>query len=231
MSFMSNQILIERVKIEIDEYYKRLTLMGASAKIGPHTPHDEIALTSIFVGCRLILDRAMNAIWVAHGTPRLNARKADIYFPCKSSMVDFDAVLQKSQLGKLQIINLDCFDAIRVRQPFSAAKNTWLKELFELTKEKHASYVEIISRRDNVVQIGKGQNGTIKSILFSQDGKIIADANMIDGITGMPAPLSLTFLDRFNHLLVITGGETVSYSKKCLSAVDETFTAIMSTLQ
>src|SRR4051794_36381882 len=204
---MPDHPLRARVDAEIAEFRRSLLDIAMKAQRGLLDVQDEVLISRILIGCRLILDRVMNAVWAAHNNQKPGSKKANVYFPSKSSAEAFDAELQKSQLGELRTANAAAYDAIRARQPFETLMNLWLQELFDLTKDKHESYVEIESKRDGEMRIGEGQSGHVRRLAIMKDGRVLADADMIDSGTGKRAPLRLTFIERFNHLLCTTNHE------------------------
>lgn len=135
--------------------------------------------------------------------------------------------MQKYQLGLLQCDNPNCYNTIQSAQPFVNAVNHWLTNLCELTKDKHESYVEIASSVDNEMRIGLGQCGTIKQMVIGQEGRIYADADMKDSRSGRPAPLRLTFTERFNHVLRVTGTDPITFCSRCVDHVESLFKAVM----
>lgn len=230
MEPLPDRRLSERVAAEIAGHRRQLLELSLRAEEDLMASHDEVIVSQILVGCRYILDRAMNAVWVAHNNRRPGSGKAKVYFPCRHSADGYDAELLKSQLGKLETVNAAAYHAIRSRQPFGGIQNGWLLELFDLTRDRHESYVEIESTRSQQMRIGEGQSGRLYGLVINKDGQAFADADMIDTKTGMPAPLRLTFVDRFNHLLRSTRRDPVTYCRECLDNVEDTFFAIVKTL-
>ncbi len=227
---MPDPRLSERVAAEIAGHRRQLLELGMRAEGGLLAAQDEVIVSHILVGCRLILDRAMNAVWAAHNAQRPGKGKANVYFPCRSSAEGFNETLIKSQLGQLEEVNAAAYQAIRSRQPFAGMQNGWLPELFDLTQDKHESYVEIESTRSGEMRIGEGQSGHLRGLVIMKDGRVFADADMVDGRTGKPAPLRLTFVDRFNHLLRTTRRDPVTYCRQCLDHVEEAFGAVIAAL-
>lgn len=227
---MPDPILSERVAAEIAGHRRQLLELGMRAEGGLLAAQDEVIVSHILVGCRLILDRAMNAVWAAHNAQRPGKGKANVYFPCRSSAEGFDQELAKSQLGQLEEVNAAAYQAIRSRQPFAGMQNGWLPELFDLTRDKHESYVEIESTRSQQMRIGEGQKGRLFGLVVMKDGTAFADADMMDARTGRPEPLRLRFVDRFNHLLRSTGRDPVTYCRECIDHVEDVFLSIVETL-
>lgn len=227
---MPDQKLQERVAVEIGGYRRSLLDLALRAEGSVVDARDEVLVTQILVGCRHILDRAMNAAWSAHNERRSGRDKARVYFPCRQSAEGFDQELAKSQLSILKAKNEAAYQAIRSRQPFAGMQNSWLTELFDLTQHKHESYVELESTRGGEMRIGEGQAGRLYGLVVMGDGRVFADAEMVDPRTGKPAPLRLRFVDRFNHVLRATGRDPVSYCRQCLDQVEETFSAIVNRL-
>lgn len=227
---MFDQKLTLRVDAEIISYRRNLADLSIRAKVGMLDVDAEVAVSRMLDGCKLILDRAINAVWHAHGVPKPGSKKPNIYFPCKHNAQAFETELQKSQLGHLHRDNPDCYQVIQHVQPYVSLENRWLTDLFELTKGKHEAYVEIASSQESKMLIGDGQCGTIKQIMIGQDGKIYADADMKDSRTGQSAPLRLNFIEQFNHVLGATGMDTVTYCSCCLDRVEEVFAGVMDTL-
>lgn len=227
---MPDQKLIARVEAEIIGHRRTLADLSKQANVGLLVVDAEVAVSQMLAGCRLIIDRAMSTVWHAHGAPKPGAKKPNIYFPCKENAQAFETELQKNQLGLLQRDNPDCYRVIQCVQPFVSPENRWLRDLFELTKDKHEAYVEIESTQESKMLIGARQCGTIKQIVIGQDGKIYADADMKDSRTGKSAPLGLTFIEEFNHVLAATGMDTVTYCSRCLDRVAEVFRGVMGTL-
>lgn len=225
-----DQKLIARVEAEIVHHRRTVADLSKRASTGILDVQAEVVVSQMLEGCRLILDRAMNAVWHAHGVPRPGAKKPNIYFPCKHSAQAFDTELQKNQLGFLQRDNPNCYQAIQSAQPFVSPTNRRLTDLFELTKDKHESYVEIASTQDTEMRIGAGQCGTIKQIVIGDDGRIYADADMKDSRTGKPTPLRLTFTETLSHVLSATGMDLVTYCSRCIDHVEGVFKAVMGAL-
>lgn len=222
--------LSELVAADIAEHRRQLLELGLRAEGGLLTAQDEVTVSKILVGCKLILDRVMNAVWVAHHTQRPGKGKANVYFPCRSSPEGFDQELTKSQLCQLEAVNAAAYQAIRSRQPFAGIQNDWLRELFDLNQDRHENYVEIASSRNGEMHIGEGQSGHLRSLVITNDGRVFADADMVDGKTGKPAPLRLTFVARFNHMLRSTGRDPVTYCRECIDHVEDVFFSIVRTL-
>lgn len=227
---MPDPRLSERVAAEIAGHRRQLLDLGLRAEGSLLAAQDEVIVSHILVGCRLILDRAMNAVWAAHNAQRPGKGKANVYFPCRSSAEGFDQELAKSPLGLLEAVNAAAYEAIRFRQPFAGMQNGWLPELFDLTRYKHESYVEIESTRTGEMRIGEGQKGRLFGLVVMKDGTTFADADMVDGRTGRPEPLRLQFVDRFNHLLRSTRRDPVTYCRQRLDHVEDAFFAIVQTL-
>lgn len=227
---MSNLRLSERVAAEIAGHRRILIDLGMRAKGGLLAPHDEVLISNILVGCRLILDRAMNAVWASHNNQRPGKGKANVYFPCRPSAEQFDQALIQLQLSQLETVNAAAYQAIRSRQPFAGMHNSWLLDLFKLTHNKHENYVEIESTSSSEMRIGEGQSGHLRALILTPDGRAFADADMVDGKTGKSAPLRLTFTDNFNHYLRSTRQDPVSYCRQCLGRVEDTFDAVIATL-
>lgn len=227
---MRDQKLIATVEAEIAYHRRTVAEISRRASTGILEVDAEVVVSQMLEGGRLILDRAMNAVWHAHGVPRPGAKKPNIYFPCKHSAPAFETELQKNQLGRLQYDNPNCYQAIQNSQPYVSPTNRWLADLFELTKDKHESYVEIASTKDTEMRIGTGQCGTIKQIVIGHDGRIYADADMKDSRSGQPAPLRLTFTEQFNHMLSATGTDLVTYCSGCIDHVEGVFRAVMGAL-
>ena len=91
---MPDQKLIVRVEAEITGHRRTLAELSSRANVGMLDVDAEVAVSQMLMGYRLILDRAMNAIWHAHGAPRPGAKKPNIYFPCKENAQAFETELR-----------------------------------------------------------------------------------------------------------------------------------------
>lgn len=229
----TNEIMIDkkiRARILVELRVHRKTL----ARYSPDTALDDISevdITTILSGCRLILDRTMNAVWLAHNTKRPDKAKANVYYPCKTSQKALDQELQKSQLGTLQITNYPCYQAILSSQPFLTGEDHWLPQLFKLTRNKHEGYVEVETKRENRISIGEGQSGSIKSMVFFSDGSVIADSDMIDNETGKNAPLRLTPMQIIHNFFAQSSVEPLGFCALCIEQVSNVFESVTKSLE
>jgi hypothetical protein len=222
--------LIERANVEIEAHRRALLDVASGASGGLLDATAEVAVSQILIGCRHILDRAMNATWDAHNTRQPEKAKANVYFPCRDSAQGLAEHLARAQLGTLEQANPAVFNSIKSCQPFVNVLDGWLKELFLLTQDKHESYVEIESVWHREMRIGEGQSGKLYGLVVMKDGRAFADAEMVDSATGKPAPLRLTFTERLSHLLKRTGQNPVDYSSRCIDRVEGVFGKIMAAL-
>lgn len=189
-----------------------------------------VALSQILVGCRLILDRIMNTIWLNHADRHQLAGKPNIYFPCRDIETDFTKDLKRYQLTDLVFKSSRCYELLRSVQPFMGANNQWLQELFTLTKDKHEFYIEIISSSQSQIQIGLGQTGTIKKLVIRNEGNIFADANMRNSLSGQNESLRLKFCERILHSLKKTNQDPLIFCEQCIAHVDSIFQSIFEAL-
>lgn len=222
--------LIARVNAELILLRRDLAGIAMRSNLACFDIEDEVIVTAILHKCRLILDRSMNAVWKAHNKSKASLRKPNVYFPCKGTVHELEAELKRYKLCLLKRDNPKCYEAIKRVQPFNDLENNWLKDLFVLTKTKHESYVDISSELVSVVQIGHGQSGTIKQILFDREGRVYTNAAMMDSITGEPTQLKLSFTERFMHLLEATCTEPATYCAQCIDNVDRVFQEILDSL-
>ena len=209
------------VAAELDEHRRNLSELAEKAQKSVLGTAGEVLLSQVLGGCRQILDRAMNAVWAAHGQPNTGSQKPNVYFPCYGSPEKLTEVLRKYQLAELDRSNARAYRAIRSRQPFMGAQNSWLRELFDLTKNRHEGYVEIDSATRQDMSIGMDQPGWMSELIIFNDGSYVTDAT---------APLNLSFTDRLEHVLRMTQRNPIQYCSDCVTHVDEVFTEVVSAL-
>ena len=224
---MSNDRLIKGVRAEIASHRLTLNQLKADASGGLLDDGTEVAVSQVLVGCRHILDRAMNVVWASYNTKKPTKQKADVYFPCRDTAEKFTDHLSRAERGNLQKDNPDLFEVIQSCQPFSNTVESWLVDLFTLTQDKHEAYVEIAGSASRDLRIGEGQMGTIKKIVIMPDGSVHADAEMIDAKTGRSEPLKFDFIVRFNQVLRKTGQDPVGYCGQCINRVEYVLDRIM----
>ena len=68
---MSNDRLIKGVRAEIASHRLKMNQFKADASGGLLDDGTEVAVSQVLVGCRHILDRAMNVVWASYNSKKL----------------------------------------------------------------------------------------------------------------------------------------------------------------
>jgi hypothetical protein len=226
----TSQNLGNLVAAEISQHRMALSECAKSIDRLPIDAGNLVRISTLLLGCRLILDKAMNAVWSKHGVRQQRDRKPNIYFPCVHNLESLNARLKSYSLHDLKSVNRVCYLNIQGVQPFMAMQNRWLGDLFSLTKDRHENYLKVSKVQESSVQIGYGQSGTIKSISFNNDGTLCAVSDMRNSQTGEHEPLMIAFSINLRNVLTATGDCPVNFSAICLDNVEATFFRIFETL-
>lgn len=149
-----------------------------------------IIVSEIANTCSLTLDKAMNAVWGKHNEKKLEAKKANIYFPSSDNDEIFKQKLSQYQMPNLETNNPEIYKTILSTQTHNNGK--WLATLKKVAGLRHEAFPIIANKTRQQTFIGAGQNIYIEKLITGPQGEIIElKGTGFDRITGLPQPLRI----------------------------------------
>jgi len=172
------------------------------------------AVSDVSTKLALLLDREMNEVWKKFNNRDPGKNKANVYFPMRKTLAEFDAYLQKSQLGTLNEKSPRTYDFLHSIQPFSTPEYEWLSKMLEVASTRHESDAEIEEKRITTsIGLGAGQNLYIKAMTI-RNGNISFSGNAFDQ-SGAIQPLNIERTEEILAFATSAGKPAIAFLKDC----------------
>lgn len=164
----------------------------------------------------LLLDKAMNAIWVAKAQPSEGKKKPNVYFPVCESKEKFSDRLRQYQMPCLRETDGELFALLEAAQPYRGA--SWLPQTHKIAAVRHEYFPEISTTQKSGLGIGKGQNVYIERMTINDYGNIYFKGEATNQKTGAAEPVRVDFIREVKSMIEAVDAEPVPFCKGVVTA-------------
>lgn len=176
----------------------------------------EIEVGEILVSLALLLDKAMNAVFVKYGIQ--DGRKPNIYFPECSDAEKFDERMKKDKMGDLANRNPSLYALLQEPQPYLIGQNGWWEHLRRLALKRHEEYPEIVPGSFTGLGLGSpGQAVYFESLSIDNGVVNVTGARAWNQATGLEEALNMNFFGVIEEEIKGTGLNPISFVDHCVT--------------